>query len=262
MSPLLRTFWLGAGLIVLTNAVVLGGVAYNRSGEPQSRLQLSERELSRDISLLQDDSENSSLVLRLDHEVADGWVTAEKLRSLGFTVWRDGELERFGERMEVEGLVVLELDGPAYQAAQVAARTALVDAQQAEQLWKDRNSQEALKAAQNTLERLQTKGTRLYVVDAGTDAVALRQRYPDPARYALVRTSLWYYVHYSSLSDERNGYGLQVDRLAVSVPNQHRAAFDAWLSRGSDKVRDKRVRVDLAFGQRFEPWIVAAERPE
>ena len=40
-----HTLIAGLGLILGVNAIVLGGVAYNRSGEPESLLQLSEREL-------------------------------------------------------------------------------------------------------------------------------------------------------------------------------------------------------------------------
>ena len=38
-----RTLAAGAALILLTNAVALSGVFINRSGEPESRLMLSER---------------------------------------------------------------------------------------------------------------------------------------------------------------------------------------------------------------------------
>ena len=40
-----RPLWLGLGLILASNAIALAGVWYNRSGEPQAQLQLSEREI-------------------------------------------------------------------------------------------------------------------------------------------------------------------------------------------------------------------------
>ena len=40
-----HTLVAGLGLIALTNAVALLGVAWNRSGEPDATLQLSQREL-------------------------------------------------------------------------------------------------------------------------------------------------------------------------------------------------------------------------
>ncbi|HPU80578.1 DUF4824 family protein, partial [Accumulibacter sp.] len=41
-----RTLAAGAALILLTNIVALSGVIINRTGEPESRLMLSARELS------------------------------------------------------------------------------------------------------------------------------------------------------------------------------------------------------------------------
>ncbi|MGH8649482.1 MAG: DUF4824 family protein, partial [Burkholderiales bacterium] len=41
-----RTLAAGIVLIALTNAIALGGVAWNRSGEPESVLKLTQRELS------------------------------------------------------------------------------------------------------------------------------------------------------------------------------------------------------------------------
>lgn len=261
MSPLSRTFWLGAGLIVLTNAVVLGGVAYNRSGEPQSRLQLSERELQVERSQWLQDAENSGLLLQLDHEVADGWVSPEKLQTLGFTVVHRGELETWDERKEIEALVVFELDGPAFEAAREVARAALTEVRAAAELKpQDTRSQEALKSAEHEVERFATTETRLYVVDAGLDAAALRQRYPDVTRYAVARAHMRYFVRYSPRRPEHNGYELWVEPLTINIPSQSRAAFEGWSWRGWGETAHSKVRVDLAFGQRFEPWIIAAER--
>jgi len=41
-----HTLIIGIALMALTNAVALIGVAYNRSGEPESELRLTQRELA------------------------------------------------------------------------------------------------------------------------------------------------------------------------------------------------------------------------
>lgn len=262
MSPLLRTFWLGAGLIVLTNAVVLGGVVYNRSGEPQSRLRLSERELSMARSWLLESSEHSGLVLNLDYRVTDGWVTAEKLQRLGFKLERGGELMSWDERSERDGLVVLELAGPAFQAERQAAATALTQARQAHAADpQDAEAQENYETAQKELGRLDHTASRLYVVDAGTDADELRARYPDQQTYALVHSKLRYYTRYGVQLTDSDGFQLVVDLSELNVPNHLRDAFVGWNWHINGGIgNNSRVRVDLAFGQRFEPWIIAAER--
>ena len=51
-----HTFIAGMLLILLTNAVALLGVAYNRSGTPESRLTLSQRELQLPYGAMTEDS--------------------------------------------------------------------------------------------------------------------------------------------------------------------------------------------------------------
>ena len=55
----------GLALITGVNAIALGGVAYNRSGEAESTLRLSERELRAPYKW-SGSKENSGLALHLD----------------------------------------------------------------------------------------------------------------------------------------------------------------------------------------------------
>jgi hypothetical protein len=128
----------GLALIVLSNAVALGGAAYNRLGEPQGRLHLTERELVAPFNPGSRDSENSGLSLRLrwrslplprtDHEEDDlysenggapAWLDDGKMISLGFKALSPSERDaaslqsRVQQGLPREVLVVLELDGPA-----------------------------------------------------------------------------------------------------------------------------------------------------
>ncbi|MGH8188652.1 MAG: DUF4824 family protein, partial [Steroidobacteraceae bacterium] len=130
-----RALIAGLALILLTNAVALSGVAYNRSGEPQATLRLTERELQIPYWSWPD-NENSGIDLRLSWRVHDtyagdeisarywnrtgAWLDAEKLRSLGFdvsTAATDFELDS-GTTSDPsrDVFLVLEQDGAAYQA--------------------------------------------------------------------------------------------------------------------------------------------------
>ena len=144
LSP--RTMLLaGAALILLVNAVALGGVYLNRSGEPESRLRLSERELGLPWGWSRG-TENSGLALGLIWRVNDVhaggeyyagnsygysggtpvWLDEARMRALGFDTAPVAESSegrrRFERQQRREVLLVMELAGPAWQQAQERAR--------------------------------------------------------------------------------------------------------------------------------------------
>src|SRR4030067_1545641 len=63
-----HTLIAGSVLILLTNAVALVGAAYNRSGDPESRLHLSQRELQN--YRWNEIRDNSGITLTLNWRVA------------------------------------------------------------------------------------------------------------------------------------------------------------------------------------------------
>jgi hypothetical protein len=85
-------------LIAITNAIALGGAVYNRSGEPDSTLALSDRELQLPCESWSG-SENSELSLRLN--------------------WRVLQESASGEPLSVSRA---HLDGPAVAASPAALR--------------------------------------------------------------------------------------------------------------------------------------------
>ena len=123
-----RTLVAGIALIALTNAIALGGVAWNRSGEPESVLKLTQRELGQSYrSFFDRESGGMEVSVRWrvvttgpyesfypDHYGAPEWLDREKLAALGFDVSRRPDARRRHQRLlPREALVVLELDGPA-----------------------------------------------------------------------------------------------------------------------------------------------------
>ena len=127
----------GLALILLSNAVALGGAWYNRQGEPESRLQLSERELWRSHDGPR--RENSGLSLHLDwrtprdpedpRRYSRQSLDEATLLQLGFTLHQSSE-RRWHQPRQRQALIVLELDGPAYRAELSAVEQELLQAQQ------------------------------------------------------------------------------------------------------------------------------------
>jgi len=259
MSPLKRTFWLGAGLILLSNAVALGGVYYNRSGEPDSVLRLSERELSVAYNSVMNNNDAAGQMLELDARLADGWVNRDKLRELGFEIGEHGETYR-RDRWEREALVVLELNGEQYQTELTAAEAELKQAQiQFAAAPDSPEAKQALDNADYQLSRFRANNTRLYVVDAGLDADSLRQRYPDRSRYSLARASVRAGFNWSAGVPTPDDYTLYFELAEVSVPSRWRTVFSAWNPYDRTAEERNKVSVDVTFGKRFEPWITSAK---
>jgi hypothetical protein len=268
MNGLLKhTLVAGVGLIVLVNAIVLGGVAYNRSGAPESALRLSERELSSSYRY-DGNKENSGLTLALHWRVlpADShdaqkyawalasnggfpdWLNSAKMLALGFekpTVSQalDGQ-SRTRQPLPRDVLLVLELDGVAYQAALARAVQ-----------FSETASAQEKKQASDALKREQGENSRLFVVDAGLDVVALRARYPDRNRYAIVHGQVRPNWAIEKDGAAPVGYISGVSASSLNVPLEWRHVFDGASAVHRDGQTAVRYAVDVKFGQRLEPWI-------
>ena len=276
-----RTLAAGIALIALTNTIALGGVAYNRSGEPESVLKLTQREVlaPHGYGL---DREGGGLQLHVSWRVlgpewddayfwnfqgTPEWLDEAKLASLGFDVspppverrasWRyDRQLPR-------EALVVLELDGPAYQRALERARDrAAKEMAKGEATGKTGPGTPAAQAAL-FLKNEETANTRLFAVDVGRDARALRAKYPDRTRYAIVQGKVRPY-HQSGRGKEARwtGYIEVIENARVNVPLEFRKAVESAprsIPYAAAAPAGPAFEVTVAFGKRFEPWILAAK---
>ena len=275
-----RTLAVGLVLIALTNAVALGGVAYNRSGEPESVLKLTQREVLAPHGYALD-REGGGLQLHLSWRVlgterddafywnfqgVPEWLDEAKLASLGFDVsplpagrrahWRDDR------QLPREVLVVLELDGPAFQAALVRARDrAAKEMAKGEAAGKTGPGTPAAQAV-TFLRNEETANTRLFAVDVGRDAQALRAKFPDRTRYAIVLGKVR--PSYQSVRGKGarwTGYIEVIENARVNVPLEFRRAVESAprsIARATAAPEVPAIEVTVAFGKRFEPWILAA----
>ena len=263
----------GLALIAITNAVALAGAAYNRSGEPDSALRLSERELRRPYTSVAN-RENSGLTLELRWRVLQdasvsanayrygfegggvpAWLDAQKMASLGFDTGpsaRGADASR-QRQLPRDVLVVLELEGPAFLEAHTRALQAAKDIE----VGKERGG--GKKEADELIER-EARSTRLFAVDAGLDRAALRNKYPDRSRYAIVHGQ----VRPIGMQANTQGAGYieNLDARSVNVPLDWRGMLDGVQPEtyGSRLGEIKHFDATLAFGQRLEPWLVSVVR--
>lgn len=260
---------LGLALILLSNVVALAGVYYNRSAVPESSLTLGERELRLsygDWGLGHEENSGRSLELlwrRGGEEGTLDWLSEEKLQAMGFApAERDTDGWPGGLRRPRARSVwlVLELDGPAYRRQVQAARVALGEA--AARLALRPDDQELRRQHREHQDRLlqeEQHASRLFLVDAGTDAAALRQAYPDRQRYALLAGRLSPY-YLGGQPEPRLGAGIVLANQRVSVPHALREVFAGWQPGGGYRESGRPLRARVAFGRRHEPWLVDASR--
>ena len=264
-------------LLLITNIVVLSGVAYNRAGEPVVSLELTERELTMVQSYRRKD-ENSGTALSLQWQVSGGvelpeflyaggsspeWLDEAKLSALGFdlaALKRDKEQDRHRWRsLARDVVIVLEYDAEAYQQALLLADHQV--SQLREKLAKspgDENLADKLKQSEERLTRLKLSQTRLYAVDAGLEQQALAEKYADSDKYLFVRGDIrprWdddaVTGRIQRLTIQRVHVPLAYSQqLAELTKGQRFNAYDA------DPI-PPRYQVRLNIGKRLEPWIAA-----
>ena len=253
-------------VILLTNAAALGGAFWNRSGEAESLLILSQRELRMPYARF--DRENSGFALALNWRVAapldrnnayweyssggsPEWLDKAKMESLGFDMSpRTGDNIRWNDRtLSKDVLFVLEQDGEVYRQSLARARQQL-DAEEAKQaaMPESNEKKNRLKNVADQLAREEKENSRLFVIDAGLDRVGLRAKYPDRSRHAIVHGQVrpvW-----NSRENESNarGYVSGLGIAGINVPHALRPLF-------ANPSGQTKFTAGVAFGKRLEPWI-------
>ena len=214
------------------------------------------------------------------------WLDAAKLATLGFDVRPMPEPvgeQRDPRAQERQAYVVLEFAGPAYvrylqqreanlRAAQAVAahagRPGDPVAEAAREARGEAGAVEAsIQAARNgvveaaeQLRQAAREDSRLFAIDAGLDREALRRRYPDRQRHAIVEALLGYSPRWEKGDFRARG---RVNSLLVEAINLPRPmAKQLGLARGSYADPQSLVHFEgtIAFGRRLEPWVLDVRR--
>lgn len=277
-----HTLIVGLALILLTNAVALLGVYWNRSGEPESIITLTQRELNQPYGWGMN-RETSGMSLRINWRVPltdekywpgsfsggnPAWLDQAKMASLGFDVSPATDMQdkyRWSNRqLGKEVMLVLEMDGPTYlQALQRAKQNAAGQAAKLAALPDDKGMQNDAKNAHEEAKREEQENSRLFAIDAGLDLPELRAKYPDRSHYAIVRAQ----VRPWSVSGQGKSAGY-VDHISIdqiNVPHEYQTAFDTKVRLPIERMQtsgQRTFKATVAFGQRLEPWLVGISAGE
>jgi Domain of unknown function (DUF4824) len=271
-----RRLFAAAALVAAVNTVVLLGVARNRSGGGPA-LTLTERELP--VTWRSPSGENSGVSLSFNcaHWLPGGesqwpfsgraWLVGEKLRDLGFDLdvpLDPTEAGRFVQRQgSRRAFAVLKLGGKAWEDWLASVEAGLAKAEL--DLASGKITAGSLEVARKNAADGREHGSRLFVVDAGRDADALRGAYPDRAQTFLLPAEVRLTIHCdivaSACPPERRQVRGVVTLLidGVSVPHQLQAGLPSPAERRgraeSGLGHAPRYEVALRVGSRHEPWV-------
>ncbi len=253
-------------VLVVSNAFVLIHVRSNRSGPPDSEIELTAREVRFYGSGREDSSvtlmltwQNPSAEYRYSPEpVQDApvWFDAAKLKEAGFDLpvpaeAKDAERHYRNARSR-EVFVALEYDGPAWQE------------------WLKRPGPLSYVtptlSADRQMEIRRETDSRLVAMDVASSADALREKYPDRKRVIVLR-GLARVVRDDIPRVRLRGAITKLATDSINVPQPLSREFDGqgnympWTQNGGDiRIQPLPYSVTLAIGSHFEPWVKGVKR--
>ncbi len=259
-----KGLWIAAVVVTVSNAYTLGSARSNRTAEPEAVLDLTERELH----LAPREADNTAIVLRVEWtdlqprfpaEAGPGWFDQAKLASIGFDT----------------SLPVTPENGPRYNG--MPPRAVYAALENDGEAWRRHLDAVATPAEKDAASRR----PRLVLIDVGTDAGALRARYPDRRRTVIVpATAGLTFVQPRTGRPFLKGRVNTVYPMELNVPKELRPLLEslsprpmvATLPRGEGQADavlrqgdlalagEPRYRVTVKWGRSLEPWIESVER--
>ena len=165
--------------------------------------------------------------------------------------------------MSKQVFIVVENNGDAYRAALRRAELDLKkETELADKLGEDKTFKFRLDSAKKSLAFEQTGSSRLFAIDAGLDAAKLREHYQDQSRFMIVKGIVEPRIDYVDKNKVLKGYIKELNITKIHVPMHQRKILDSILKQYKSKraeANPPRYQVELAYGRRFEPWLVAIQ---
>ncbi|HOC16706.1 MAG TPA: DUF4824 family protein [Vicinamibacterales bacterium] len=261
-----RGWWIAVGIVAAANAAAVGGAAWNRQGEPEAVLELTERELELPPAA----AENTALALRLRWTdpgnerlvpveqpsppvaaapppaggASSPIPQAPPVPAVPAASWFDrAKLEEVG----FDCSLPLDRANAARYRAMPPRRTYAVLEYEGE-AWR------SLERSRGSGGRQSDRASRLVVVDAGPDRKALRARWPDRRRAVVVPATAALVVEGGQ--DGRyvlHGRVIEIFPSQLNVPRPLNRVL-APLQRRTGDEGPARYRVRVIWGRR-DPWI-------
>jgi hypothetical protein len=268
--------------VVVTNLAVFAHVQWNRAGGPTATLELTDREIDLPFyssTAVHSGDEDTGLSIRLDVQEGAGdwldegtndWLDRERLGELGFDVRTEpGSKEawtRYRDVLPREVWLVLELGGDGWRRRVLQREEDVEEAQRA--VAAGTREPQAVDRAEERLEDARWDDSRLFVIDVGLDRAALRRRYPEPDRFAVVPgTARMWFVPKQKDEPAHLAGAVSPTVTALQVPLSFRrealraseAHSDLRTRTRTDGRTPRVLRAQVAFGHLGEPWLVELE---
>lgn len=287
-------------LLLLVNAFVLIGVYYNRSGNTEAYIELTERELtlnSFDSFSYYLEKENSGLSLHLqlgnnrsynDNSNSDDWLDQKKLEEIGFDcsvpLSSPKAKLHYGKMLPRKTFAVLEYEGKAWVKSRSDAEAYLKEMAQKTQ----RGEEGEKEYAKGKVTLYLKTASHLFAIDASNDPVSLRKKYKDVSRYIItpVKVSITFDESSEDCKCKKtpttkktqstlSGNIREVLVNEIHVPPGKRQILESLLKKdgsasgrfaGFDpyddngKIRDPYYKIILQYGNRYEPWVADIKR--
>ena len=192
-----RGIFYAIGLLLVINAFVLAGVQYNRSGDSDALMTLTEREL-RTAYTDKEDNSGKSLRIQTHHNLYTalgtsnddrfGSLDRHKLEAIGFDFsdarMGKNDTDYYLKQLPRKAYAVLEYDGPSWEEwkKKLTDERAKVEQAAAE----GKIKKEDADSARKNIERALITDSHLFIIDFGKDPSALRRQYSDRQHYLIL----------------------------------------------------------------------------
>lgn len=238
----MRRVALPALLVLVTVAALVGAAGWNRSGEPQLIIVLTERELPlahANTAPGDDPGARLRIAYEYRHDPLDArnWLPESRLREIGFPftvpVGSPQAVYTYDRVPPRLAWVVFEYDGPQWRA--IARRRAIVETARVP---------------------MPTMPSRLVPVDVGLDFDVLRTRYPSG--HLIVRGVIGLsYVSASNGGPMLHGVLREVVPPVIAVPYAFRAIVAGLAATVESEAVEPRYEAELAVGSLGLPYVRA-----